>query len=80
MQYIPWDSLLRELRADAYLGVGNTVHAISDMRALTKLTNDNTDGFFKLSSLHYQVSTGHPIVCVCVVVVGVGVDRWYEKF
>ena len=46
---------MRELRADAYLGVGNTIHAISEMRALTKLTNDNTDGFFKLSTLYYQV-------------------------
>ena len=54
-QQIPWNSHLRELRADAYLGVGNTIHAISEMRALTKLTNDNTDGFFKLSTLHYQV-------------------------
>ena len=54
-QQIPWNSHLRELRADAYLGVGNTIHAISEMRALTKLTTDNTDGFFKLSTLHYQV-------------------------
>jgi DnaJ family protein C protein 3 len=49
---------LRELRADAYLGVGNTIHAISEMRALTKLTNDNTDGFFKLSTLYYQLGEG----------------------
>ena len=31
------------------------MHAISEMRALTKLTTDNTEGFFKLSTLHYQV-------------------------
>ena len=54
-QYIPWNSHIRELRADAYLGIGNTMHAISEMRALTKLTTDNTEGFFKLSTLHYQV-------------------------
>merc|ERR1712141_395524 len=58
VEQIPWNSHLRELRADAYLGVGNTIHAISEMRALTKLTNDNTDGFFKLSTLHYQLGEG----------------------
>lgn len=58
VEHIPWDSQLRELRADAYLGVGNTIHAISEMRALTKLTNDNTEGYFKLSTLHYQLGEG----------------------
>jgi len=58
VEQIPWNSHLRELRADAYLGVGNTIHAISEMRALTKLTTDNTDGFFKLSTLHYQLGEG----------------------
>ena len=46
------------MRADAYLGVGNTIHAISEMRALTKLTNDNTEVFFKLASLYYQLGEG----------------------
>ena len=58
VEHIPWDPFLRELRADAYLGIGNTIHAISEMRALTKLTNDNTEGFFKLSTLHYQLGEG----------------------
>merc|ERR1712223_883610 len=29
VEQIPWNPHLRELRADAYLGVGNTIHAIS---------------------------------------------------
>merc|ERR1719245_857367 len=58
VEYIPWNSHIRELRADAYLGIGNTMHAISEMRALTKLTTDNTEGFFKLSTLHYQLGEG----------------------
>jgi len=58
VEHIPWDPLLRELRADAYLGVGNTYSAINDMRALTKLTNDNTEGLFKLSTLYYQLGDG----------------------
>jgi len=55
LEHIPWDPRLRELRADAYLGLGNVVHAISDIRSVTKLTSDNTGGFFKLATLHYQL-------------------------
>jgi len=55
LEHIPWDPTLRELRADAYLGLGNIIHAISDIRSATKLTSDNTVGHFKLSSLHYQL-------------------------
>merc|ERR1719219_287966 len=58
VEHIPWDAQLREMRADAYLGVGNTMNAISEMRAMTKLTNDNTEGFFKLSTMHYQLGEG----------------------
>jgi len=55
LEHIPWDPSLRELRADAYLGLGNVPHAISDIRSVTKLTQDNTAGFFKLANLHYQL-------------------------
>lgn len=55
LEHVPWDPTLRELRADAYLGLGNVIHAISDIRTLTKLTSDNTAGFYKLSDLHYQL-------------------------
>merc|ERR1711971_270921 len=58
VEHIPWDAKLREMRADAYLGVGNTMNDISEMRAMTKLTNDNTDGYFKLSTMHYQLGEG----------------------
>ncbi len=39
LQHIPWDPSLRELRADAYMGQGNVVHAISDIRSVTRLTS-----------------------------------------
>ena len=55
LEHIPWDPSLRELRADCYLGVGNVIHAISDLRSVAKLTNDNTAVYFKLASLHYQL-------------------------
>ena len=37
------------------MGVGNTIHAISDIKTMTKLTTDNTAGYHKLSLLHYQL-------------------------
>ena len=55
LEFIPWDPSLRELRAEAYLGLGNVIHAISDLRTVTKLTSDNTAVFFKLANLHYQI-------------------------
>ncbi len=32
LDHVPWDPTLREMRADAYLGMGNVIHAISDIR------------------------------------------------
>jgi DnaJ family protein C protein 3 len=52
---VPWDAELRELRASAYLGVNNLVHAISDLRSTTKLRTDDTSGFYKLAQLHYEL-------------------------
>jgi len=48
-----WDTTLREKRAEAYLKLGNIINAIGDVRAIAKLTNDNTDAYLKLSQLHY---------------------------
>jgi len=55
LENIPWDPSIREMRSEAYLGLGNVPHAISDIRSVTKLTLDNTAGFYKLASLHYQI-------------------------
>ena len=55
IEQVPWDPYIREMRADSYMGMGNTIHAISDIKALTKLTNDNTAAYYKLASLHYQL-------------------------
>lgn len=55
LEQVPWDPTLRELRAEAYMGLGNIVHAISDIRATTKLKSDDTAGYFKLADLHYQL-------------------------
>ena len=42
LEQMPWDASVREMRSQAYLGVGNAVHAISDIRAITKLKSDDT--------------------------------------
>jgi len=55
LEHIPWDPSLREMRAEAYLGLGNAVHAISDIRSVNKLTSDNMAGHFKLATLHYEL-------------------------
>jgi len=55
LEHIPWDSSLRELRAECYLGLGNVIHAISDFRSVAKLTTDNTAVYYKLATLHYQL-------------------------
>ena len=54
-QLCPWDPDLRELRADCYLAQGDLFKAAGDIRPTTKLRNDNTAGYFKLSNLHYQM-------------------------
>jgi len=48
-----WDTSLREKRAEAYLKIGNIINAIGDVRAIAKLTNDNTNAYLKLAQLHY---------------------------
>eukprot|EP00116_Pleurobrachia_bachei_P005755 sb/3466017/ len=48
-----WDISLREKRSNAYLKLGNIINAIGDVRAIAKLTTDNTAAYLKLSHLHY---------------------------
>ena len=51
----PWDPTLRELRAECYIAQGDYFKAIGDIRTTTKLINDNTAGFMKLSKLYYAM-------------------------
>eukprot|EP00123_Amoebidium_parasiticum_P016084 comp23282_c0_seq1/m.38135 comp23282_c0_seq1/g.38135 ORF comp23282_c0_seq1/g.38135 comp23282_c0_seq1/m.38135 type:complete len:481 (-) comp23282_c0_seq1:713-2155(-) len=48
------DDEIREIRAEANLALGNMAEAIGDYTRATRLTNDNTNGFLKLSQLYYQ--------------------------
>ncbi|XP_045103074.1 dnaJ homolog subfamily C member 3-like isoform X2 [Portunus trituberculatus] len=51
----PWDASLRELRAEAYEAVGDIMSAIADVRVITKLVQDNTEGYMRLSNLYYSI-------------------------
>ena len=50
---VPYDLKLREMRAEAYEKSGDLVGAISDLRATAKMRPDNTEGFLKLSKMHF---------------------------
>ena len=52
---LPWDCKLREMRSNAYEKLGDIVNAISDLRSTTKMRSDNTEGYLKLSKLHYDL-------------------------
>ncbi|KAF4801544.1 DnaJ subfamily C member 3 [Turdus rufiventris] len=50
-----WDAELRELRAECYIKEGEPSKAISDLKAAAKLKNDNTEAFYKISRIYYQL-------------------------
>lgn len=52
-----WAPQLYELRADMHLENHDALAAITDIRWATKLQSDNTQGYYKLASLLYQM--GH---------------------
>lgn len=55
----PWDPELREIRAECYIAQGDLGKAVSDIRPTTKLRNDNTHGYFKLSNLYYDMGDAY---------------------
>lgn len=57
LEISPWSRELREIRADSYIAMGDILAAISDLRSVNRLTQDSTDGYFKISNLLYQL--GH---------------------
>ncbi|XP_012275173.1 dnaJ homolog subfamily C member 3 [Orussus abietinus] len=51
----PWAPYLRELRAESHAALGQHQNAVSDIRLTTKLLVDNTEGFYKLASMLYNL-------------------------
>ena len=50
-----WSSYLRNLRAKCRIQLGDYSGAVSDIRSTTKLTSDNTEGYFELAKLLYEL-------------------------
>lgn len=57
LEISPWSKHLREMRADSHIAVADILSAVSDLRSVNRLTQDSTEGFYKLSHLLYQL--GH---------------------
>lgn len=55
MQELPYNPKLRELRAECFEHLGSKQSAIADLTVSTKMNNDDTAGYFKLSRLHYEI-------------------------
>uniref|UniRef100_A0A671UUQ8 DnaJ homolog subfamily C member 3 n=1 Tax=Sparus aurata TaxID=8175 RepID=A0A671UUQ8_SPAAU len=50
-----WDVTSREMRAECFIQMGEMGKAISDLKAASKLKNDNTQAFYKLSIIYYNL-------------------------
>ncbi|KAL8189890.1 UNVERIFIED_CONTAM: DnaJ subfamily C member 3 [Gekko kuhli] len=50
-----WAAELRELRAECYIKEGEPGKAINDLKTASKLKSDNTEAFYKLSIIYYQL-------------------------
>ncbi|KAG9271209.1 hypothetical protein AMEX_G14097 [Astyanax mexicanus] len=50
-----WDVDSREMRAECFIKLGEMGKAISDLKAASKLRNDNTQAFYKLSTIYYNL-------------------------
>ncbi|GIY62572.1 dnaJ homolog subfamily C member 3 [Caerostris darwini] len=55
LQEIPWDSKLREMRAQCYESLGDLLSAISDLRGILKSQTNSQLRYLKLSELYYQI-------------------------
>lgn len=57
LEISPLSTKFRQARADAYIAQNDYLAAISDLRSVNKLTQDSTDGYFRLAELLYRI--GH---------------------
>lgn len=50
-----WDADSREMRAECFIQLGEMGKALSDLKAASKLKSDNTQAFYKLSTIYYSL-------------------------
>lgn len=55
IEVCPWAAELRERRAKCHEALQDYISAISDVHSAIKLQSDNTQGYFKVATLHYQL-------------------------
>lgn len=55
LQTCVWDVSSREMRADCFIQMGEMGKAISDLKVSSKLRNDNTQAFYQLSTIYYNL-------------------------
>jgi DnaJ family protein C protein 3 len=55
IEFSPWYVRLREMRALSYEAVGMLQSAISDIKMTSRLVNDNTEAFYRMSLLYYRM-------------------------
>ncbi|XP_072300710.1 dnaJ homolog subfamily C isoform X2 [Eucyclogobius newberryi] len=50
-----WDAASREMRAECFIQMGEMWKAATDLKAASKLKSDNTQAFYKLSTIYYNL-------------------------
>lgn len=57
LEVSPWSTSFRESRAECYIKEEDILSAVSDLRSVNRLSQDSTAGYYRLSTLLYQM--GH---------------------
>ncbi|RVE55346.1 hypothetical protein evm_000244 [Chilo suppressalis] len=57
LEHAPWAAMLRQIRAECYIAMNDLFSAVSDIRAVNRLQQDSTDGYYRLATLLYRL--GH---------------------
>lgn len=55
LEVSPWSIEIRKARAEQYEYQNDYISAISDLIAINKLTQDNTNGFYRVAELLYRI-------------------------
>ncbi|XP_055634496.1 dnaJ homolog subfamily C member 3 [Toxorhynchites rutilus septentrionalis] len=55
LEICPWSVEIREARAQAYIRLGDRMAAVSDFRSVNRLSQDSTEGYYKLSKILYDL-------------------------
>ncbi|XP_053956200.1 dnaJ homolog subfamily C member 3 [Anastrepha ludens] len=55
LEISPWSIKLRQGRADAYIAINELPPAISDLRSVNKLSQDSTEGYYRIALLLYKM-------------------------